>query len=117
NSGGSCFPAETDGTGHIAVSWQNPFQPHDSRFAFVDPASASEAGSYMAVGMLLIGQASGFMGGQCGGTICAENYVVLDPVGKETCSPSGAARRATAQGPGRASGSIMRARLGRSSRP
>jgi len=83
NSGGSCFPAETDGTGHIAVSWQNPFQPHDSRFAFVDPASASEAGSYMAVGMLLIGQASGFMGGQCGGTICAENYVVLDPVGKE----------------------------------
>ena len=83
NSGGSCFPAETDGTGHIAVSWQNPFQPHDSRFAFVDPASASEAGSYRAVGMLLIGQASGFMGGQCGGTICAENYVVLDPVGKE----------------------------------
>src|SRR3989442_9618947 len=33
--------------------------------------------------MLLIGQASGFMGGQCAGSMCIENYVVLDPVGKE----------------------------------
>lgn len=83
SSGGVCFPGETDGTGHIALSWQNMFQPHDSRFAFVDPATNSQAGSYTGVGLLLIGQASGFMGGQCAGASCQDDYVVLDPVGKE----------------------------------
>jgi hypothetical protein len=31
--------------------------------------------------MLLIGQASGFMGGECAGANCSQDYVVLDPEG------------------------------------
>src|SRR5947207_16024332 len=31
----------------------------------------------------LIGQAGGFMGGECNGSMCEEDYVVLDPAGKE----------------------------------
>jgi len=80
NMGGSCFPAETDGTGHLAVSWQNGYQPHDSRFTFVDPAG-TQVGSFRGVGLLLIGQASGFMGGECAGGMCSQDYVVLDPEG------------------------------------
>jgi hypothetical protein len=78
--GGSCFPAETDGTGHIAVSWQHAYQPHDSRFTFVDPAGRA-VGSFTGTGLLLIGQASGFMGGECAGAMCSQDYVVLDPTG------------------------------------
>jgi hypothetical protein len=79
-SGGSCFPAETDGTGHIAVSWQHAYQPHDSHFAFIDPAGTN-VGSFTGTGLLLIGQASGFMGGECAGASCWQDYVVLDPTG------------------------------------
>jgi len=87
SSGGRCFPAETDGTGHLALPWQNPWQPHNSQFAFVDPATGSQVGSYNnGVRLLLIGQASGFMGGNCQGAMCQQNYVVLDPVGKELFS-------------------------------
>ena len=68
---GECFAGETDGTGHIAVSWQNGFQPHDSRYKFIDPSNARVVGSYLAAGMYpLIGQASGFMGGECNGSMC-----------------------------------------------
>lgn len=81
---GECFAGETDGTGHIAVSWQNGFQPHDSRYKFIDPSNGKVVGSYLAAGMYpLIGQASGFMGGECSGSMCEEDYVVLDPAGKE----------------------------------
>jgi hypothetical protein len=87
SSGGHCFPAETDATGHIALSWQNPWQPHNSRFAFLDPATGSQVGSYdKGIRLLLIGQASGFMGGTCAGAMCQQNYVVLDPAGKELFS-------------------------------
>ena len=82
-SGGFCDRAETDGTGHIALSWQHPWQPHDSKFAFLDPATGTQVGSYdKGVRLELIGQASGFMGGNCVGGVCASNYVVLDSSGK-----------------------------------
>jgi hypothetical protein len=81
---GQCFPGETDGTGHITVSWQNGYQPHDSRYKFIDPSNAKVVGSHQAAGMYpLIGQASGFIGAECAGSTCQEDYVVLDPVGKE----------------------------------
>jgi hypothetical protein len=80
SGGGSCFPAETDGTGHVAISWQHAYQPHDSHFAFIDPAGRA-AGSFTGTGILLIGQASGFMGGECSGAMCQQDYVVLDPTG------------------------------------
>jgi hypothetical protein len=83
NSGGACFEAETDGTGHIALGWETPWQPHSTQFAFVDPATVSQAGSYQGIRLALIGQASGFMGGNCAGANCSQNYVVVDPVGKE----------------------------------
>jgi len=58
-------------------------KPHDSKFAFLDPATATQVGSYdKGVRMELIGQASGFMGGNCVGGVCAANYVVLDSSGK-----------------------------------
>ncbi len=73
-SGGYCGRGETDGTGHIALSWQDPWQPHDSKYAFLDPATGSQVGSYdKGTRLVLIGQASGFMGGTCAGSICAEN--------------------------------------------
>jgi hypothetical protein len=82
-SGGYCGRGETDGTGHIALSWQNPWQPHSSKFAFLDPATGSQVGSYdKGIRLDLIGQASGFMGANCVGSICQSNYVVLDPAGK-----------------------------------
>jgi hypothetical protein len=78
---GKCFPGETDGTGHIAVAWQNDFQPHDSDYTFIDPATSAQVGSFRGTRLLLIGQASGFMGGECQGADCFQDYVVLGPTG------------------------------------
>ncbi|MGE5048928.1 MAG: hypothetical protein ACM3PC_10190 [Deltaproteobacteria bacterium] len=78
---GQCSAGESDGTGHIAVSWQNSFQPHDSRYTFVDPATAAPVGSFAGTRLVLIGQASGFMGGECQGADCFQDYVVLDSTG------------------------------------
>jgi hypothetical protein len=93
NSGGRCDRAETDGTGHVALFWRHSFQPGDHRFAFLDPATGKQVGSYGGIGLTLIGQASGFIGGNCQGTNCAQNRVVVDPTGKELFasqfSPSG----------------------------
>lgn len=82
-SGGTCNEAETDGTGHVALSWDGFEQPHATRYAFVDPASGTAAGTYQGTRLGLIGQLSGFIGANCVGAICAENYVVVDPVGKD----------------------------------
>ncbi|HXN56056.1 MAG TPA: hypothetical protein VN874_07290 [Myxococcales bacterium] len=83
-AGGTCYPAETDGTGHIAVSWQKGSLELTSLFFFIDPASATVVGSYGVYSMYpLIGQASGFIGGVCNGARCSENYVVLDPSGRQ----------------------------------
>jgi hypothetical protein len=78
---GACFPGETDGTGHIAVSWQNSFQPHDSDYTFIDPATSAAVGSFRGTRLVLIGQASGFMGGECQGADCFQDYVVVGPTG------------------------------------
>lgn len=78
---GLCIAGETDGTGHIAVSWQDSFQPHDSRYTFIDPATASAVGSFGGTRLVLIGQASGFMGGECQGADCFQDYVVVGPTG------------------------------------
>jgi len=89
-SGGYCGRGETDGTGHVALSWQDPWQPHDSKFAFLDPATGSQVGSYdKGIRLELIGQARGFMGANCVGSICQSNYVVLDPVGKSVYESPG----------------------------
>lgn len=79
---GSCFPGQTDGTGHIAVSWQNAFQPHNSDYTFVDPATSAKVGSFTGVQLFLIGQASGFMGGECAGADCEQRFDVLGPTGQ-----------------------------------
>jgi hypothetical protein len=78
---GTCLPAETDGTGHLALLWQDNFQPHDSQFTFVDPLSNSAAGTFTGTNLRLIGQNGGFMGGDCAGADCTQDYVVLDAVG------------------------------------
>jgi hypothetical protein len=84
SAGGFCDRGETDGTGHIALRWQHSFQPGDTQFAFVDPATNTQAGSYdRGTVLLLVGQASGFMGTNCLGAECDNNYVVLDPIGNE----------------------------------
>jgi hypothetical protein len=78
---GKCSGGETDGTGHIAVSWQNDFQPHDSDYTFIDPATSAPAGSFRGARLLFIGQASGFMGSECLGADCFQDYVVVGPTG------------------------------------
>ena len=78
---GRCLPAESDGTGHLALWWQHDYQPHESRYLFLDPATGAAAGSYQGVNLELIGQASGFIGGDCYGAQCQEDYVVLGPTG------------------------------------
>ena len=82
-SGGTCKPAESDGTGHIALYWQNSFQPGDSRYRFIDSSTGAAVGSYTGTGLRLIGQASGFIGSECAGAACFQDYVVLDPAGKQ----------------------------------
>ncbi|MGE5048929.1 MAG: hypothetical protein ACM3PC_10195 [Deltaproteobacteria bacterium] len=79
---GSCFAGETDGTGHIAVSFQNAFQPHNSDYTFVDPATSAKVGAFQGMRLFLIGQASGFMGGECAGADCEQRVVVLGPTGQ-----------------------------------
>ncbi len=78
---GACFPGEADGTGHIAVSWQGELQPHASNYAFVDPSTSTQVGSFSGTRLILIGEVSGFMGGECLGANCEQDYVVLSPTG------------------------------------
>jgi hypothetical protein len=80
---GTCQIGDVDGTGHLALFWQHDFQPHDSRYVFVDPATADAAGSFNGVRLELIGEATGFMGGECEGAGCFQDYVVVGPTGHE----------------------------------
>jgi len=80
---GSCSIGDVDGTGHIALLWQDNNQPGDSHYLFVDSSTGSSAGSYTGTWLLgLIGQLSGFMGADCFDTYCTQgDYVVLSPTG------------------------------------
>src|SRR5262249_10978791 len=62
---------------------RHSFQPGDVAFAFLDPTTGNQAGTYGGIGLRLIGQASGFIGGNCQGTNCQQNRVVVDPTGRE----------------------------------
>ena len=80
---GTCDAAATDGTGHIALTWQHHFQPGDTKLAFIDPSNNSQAGSYGGTVLRFFGKASGFIGGDCQGSNCVQQRFVLDPVGHE----------------------------------
>jgi hypothetical protein len=87
SGGGFCDVGQTDGTGHLALRWQHSYQPTETAYAFVDPATNTQAGSYdRGVRLSLIPQASGFMGTNCFGAECDNNYVVVDPIGNELFS-------------------------------
>ena len=80
---GACLIGDVDGTGHIALLWQNQ-SLGDSHYVFVDGSANSIGGSYSGTGPLeLIGQSSGFMGIECSDVFCRQGgaYVVLDPAG------------------------------------
>ena len=85
---GSCSIGDVDGTGHIALLWQDNNQPGDSHYLFVDSSTGSSAGSYTGTWLLgLIGQLSGFMGADCFDTYCTQgDYVVLSPTGAQVGS-------------------------------
>jgi hypothetical protein len=80
---GGCYIGDVDGTGHLALLWQNAFQAHDSRYVFIDPSSGAAAGSFFGTRLNLIGQASGFIGSDCQGASCFQDYVVVGPTGKQ----------------------------------
>jgi hypothetical protein len=96
--GGTCAPAETEGTGNIAVKHQDNSIAHTTLFTFfsgpqdagTDDAGMAQTtdagavvGTYQATNSTLLGQKSGFMGADCSGPTCQQDVFVLDPNGKQ----------------------------------
>jgi hypothetical protein len=107
---GSCQPGESDGTGHIALSWQDNFQPHDTHYTFFEPAHGANVGSYTGISLPLIGQFTGFMGAECRGANCQQDVVVLGPTGTQLfMSPTGG--RSNGLQANNPAGGIVHARL------
>jgi hypothetical protein len=77
---GGCQASDVDGTGHVAVHYD---VDRGSTFTFFESATGAAVGNYQTSSATLFGQNSGFIGGECAGATCEQDYVVLSPTGQQ----------------------------------
>jgi hypothetical protein len=85
--GGSCQASDVDGTGHVAVRHFDDFT--EATFTFFEQMTGAAVGTAAQAVARLIGQANGFMGEDCAGAGCFQEYAVYSPTGKQSFAAFG----------------------------
>jgi hypothetical protein len=76
-----CQATDVDGTSHVSAFFTSANQV--TNYTFFEAATGVAAGTFQGSSLNLIGQASGFIGGECFGANCDQDYVVLGPTGQQ----------------------------------